>query len=139
MVLAFTGTRQGLTKKQTENLKNFLERGKKKIKLCLHGDCLGADEQFHNLVRNILDCQIWSYWVPGKWNAEKHKDSDKNFKRKNYLQRNREMVVHADLIIGFPKENKIANRGGTWYTISYAKVYDKRVGIFYPDGRIYVE
>lgn len=114
----FTGTQIGMTDFQKNQVIEFLKNWE--YNEFIHGNCIGADADFHELVRkyiknsNIITLSVYK----GKCANCK---SDFNLIRNDYLARNREMVKSADYIIGCPKTNYPTKRGGTFYTLRYAQ------------------
>jgi hypothetical protein len=143
-IAGFTGTREGLSAFQRENLFNFLTASRPYG--LHHGDCVGADEEAHGIASMLS--------IP----VVVHPPSSKKFRAfcgkkkgmlpqplvswhhcKPYLERNRNIVDSATYLIACPKENQRpqAMGGGTWYTVDYAlKQVVSPVYLFYPDGRV---
>jgi hypothetical protein len=138
--LGFTGTQQGMTKDQKEMvdllLWNFLP------KIVNHGDCIGADAEFHDLCcilkekrkkKDIPDIHIWP---PDK--AKKRKFCEgyaELHPEAPYLERNRSIVEHSRIMIAAPKETEETLRSGTWSTIRYSVQTRTPTIIVWPDGR----
>ena len=98
-----------------------------------HGDCLGSDEESHKIVRNIGFWRV-TIWPPidPKWRAWCTADVLKL--EQPYLKRNRSIMNATSLLIATPKSE--LEKGGTWYTINFARSRRKRVLIVWPDGEI---
>ena len=131
--LGFTGTRKGMTKKQKTVLTSLV------ITLNPHefhdGDCDGADEEAHDIVRKVIGCRMIGH-PPNNDKARAHCKYDMNFLPKPYLERNRDIVNDVDHMVATPDTMKEKERGGTWYTIRYARKQDRKLTIIYPDGTI---
>ena len=131
----FTGTRSsGLNENQKENiiklLKNDLENNK--IIKIHHGDCIGADQDFHNLCLNLSN-KIFIIIHPPINNNFRAYCNNYNIikKEKPYLDRNKDIVNESQILIACPLDkNKEIIRSGTWSTIRYAKKIKKKVLIF---------
>lgn len=130
--VAFTGTRAGMTYKQAATFTGLLTLTP--MVEFHHGDCVGADEQAHNLV--IAHGGIFIISHPP--DNDKHRahcdDVTYQFQPLPYLDRNRAMVDLCDLLIATPGQKEEILRSGTWATIRYARVLGRRVVMVYPDG-----
>lgn len=134
MDIGFTGTRFGMTEKQK---KAFEEKIKEMyITEFHHGDCIGADKEAHNIVRE--QCHTAKIFVhpPNNGKLRAHCKGDFTASEKPYFVRNHEIVDACDCIIATPKENHEICRSGTWATIRYAKKNNKKTLIIYPSGYI---
>lgn len=131
--LGFTGTRKGMTKKQKTVLTSEV------IVANPHefhdGDCVGSDEEAHDIVTKAIGCRMVGH-PPDNDKARAHCMYDMNYLPKPYLDRNREIVDDVDHIIATPNTMKEKERGGTWYTIRYARKQGRKLTIIYPDGTI---
>jgi hypothetical protein len=119
-IVGFTGTRQGMTSHQYALVVELLD--KPGIESAHHGDCIGADAQFHHLClsRNIpivvhppSDDKLRA-WCPG---AAEYKPE------RAYLDRNRDIVRECTLLVAAPYEFEEPShpRGkGAWFTVRYA-------------------
>lgn len=125
IVVGFTGTRSGMTDIQKEKVEEILVKDKPNY--VIHGGCIGADEDFHHIVKKL---GIYIKVRPGHSAKDgdtsfhfDYSDADEVGESKSYFQRNRDIVIECDLLIGAPY-NKVET-GGTWYTINYAKQIGK--------------
>ncbi len=147
MRLGFTGTRDGLTEKQYNTLvrciraregetinSDFFFSGKPRMwDTLLHGDCIGADLEAHNIaVVARIPINVYPptdnkhrVFCDGEWTAQPQ----------SYLDRNKAIVNRSDALIACPKGPEEL-RSGTWSTVRYARKQKKTVYIIYPDGRI---
>jgi len=135
----FTGTRNGLNTKQKEEIKRILENDIKNnlIIEVYHGDCVGADADFHDICRSV-SANIKIYIIPG-YHKDKNEinnlrafcEGDVILESKSYLDRNRDIVNNCNILIGCPKSNLEEVRSGTWYTIKYARKNNKTNIIIY--------
>jgi len=117
MKIGFTGTRNEITTKQFDDLFHFINQ-LENVTMCHHGDCVGADATFHDICESLgLPITIHP---PVEDKLRAWKKSDLIEEPKTYLVRNRMIVDSSDLLIGVPRAMK-ETRGGTWYTINYAK------------------
>lgn len=127
MIIGFTGTRSGMTNFQKEIVKEELL--KKKPECVIHGGCIGADEDFHKIAKE-LGIKITVY--PGHSAVDgdtsfhfDYSDADEIFPSESYFKRNRRIVDDSDFMLATPYSQE--QKGGTWYTIKYSK--DKGKGI----------
>jgi len=143
MRLGFTGTREGLTERQEERLRELMAfcLMTEEITEAHHGDCIGGDEQFHNLALELEIPKIVIHPpIDSKLRAW---CSDDNFgtidvvllPERPYLRRNRNIIRDTDRIIGCPKESiepGVKRGQGTWSTIRQARDRDKLLEIIWP-------
>lgn len=134
-IIGFTGAREGMKKSSKALIKDFIIKGNY-IEFH-HGDCVGADEQFHLLVDslNIKDAVIhihppitsrgYKANCASKLNRTKILLHDE----KSFLHRNRDIVNSSDLIIATPKSLSMKHLGGTWWTVNYALEKHKEIMI----------
>lgn len=130
--IGMTGSRDGMTDEAKSWLNSYI-KSTNNIENVHHGDCVGADTDFHNIA---LEHGLSIHIHPPKYssNREFNKDYDKIYGEKDYLKRNRDIVNDTDLLLGFPNGYTNVLRSGTWSTIRYAKKVGKHVIIVYPDG-----
>lgn len=134
--IGFTGTRDGLTKTQCTKIINFLNQYKDH-KICVfHGDCIGADTDFHKLCEefrsNNIDVNFVITIVPPDNNSMRgFNNGDPTLKPKPYLERNKDIVRNSDILIGCPRDLKKEElRSGTWSTIRFARKTNKPIELF---------
>src|SRR5688572_8508535 len=131
MKIGFTGTQIGMTQAQKKAVTEFLKSSKPEE--VHHGDCIGADEDFHNICL-YLDIPVVIH-PPVK---DSKRAFCKNYKEirksKEYLERNHDIVDETDCLIACPKSEKEELRSGTWATIRYARFVNRNETIIYPDG-----
>ena len=133
MILGFSGTRHGLTEKQRDLLTRLLDRIKPVE--ARHGDCIGADTEFHHLCRS-RGVGVVLHPPPAGPGRACNSDALIVMPEKGYLSRNRDIVDGADMLIACPADMKEIRRSGTWSTIRYARKTGKRLVVIYPDGRV---
>lgn len=131
--IGFTGTRNGMTKEQHQRVKEIVKLAN--ATTAVHGDCLGADEDFHNICHeqgleiNIRPCTFA--------NMRANCDGNEIAEPVAPMQRNRMIVDDADLVIACPPNYvKIKTGSGTWATIGFAKRANKKLIIVFPDGTL---
>jgi hypothetical protein len=102
-----------------------------------HGDCVGADEQFHDILTEGLGWTIVIH--PSSSDALRAYKGEGEFDTiilppKPPLQRNHDIVDASDLMIACPNEREEILRSGTWATIRYARERHKPLIVILPDG-----
>jgi len=131
-VLGFTGSQRGASKEQMESVWSLLHGRINAIAAFHHGDCIGADQQVHELLRaSILpvihpptDESKRAFCTGGVFRAAKP-----------YLERNHDIVDACDVLIALPGGVDEQRRSGTWATIRYARKVGRELIIIYPGGR----
>ncbi len=130
--LGFSGTRYGMTDEQFRAVGHLV--ADIKATHYHHGDCIGADAQFHNLVLPLGEiiihppavdycrahCTMASAWMPSL----------------PFLERNRAIVDASDALIAAPHERVEQQRGGTWSTLRYAREIGKPLYLVLPNGLV---
>ena len=139
MKIGFTGTQIGMSAEQKRAFSKICSViiNDSKINELRHGDCIGADEDAHNIIRELSD-KISIHIHPPKI-KDKRAFCENFFKiheEKDYLNRNRDIVNSSDILIATPKEDIEQLRSGTWATIRYAKKQNISVVIIFPDGTL---
>lgn len=137
MILGFTGSRTGTTESQRLTLDRLIrEHARNGPIVAHHGDCIGADAYFDSAVRSFgATVHIHGALVGPYLKAKCCRDGDIRYPAKPPLDRNRDIVEAADLLIGCPKEAKSPHGpSGTWYTLRYAAKIGKPFVIIGPDG-----
>jgi len=140
--IGFTGTQSGMTLEQKKTVQrillSFVEDENIFISEVHHGDCIGADENFHKIIKaydHFLGIAIHIH-PPIKAIKRAFCDGTVLHKEKSYLVRNHDIVDACNVMIATPGEREEQLRSGTWSTIRYAKKCDKALHIIYPDGII---
>lgn len=136
MFVGFTGTRQGLTQPQRNELAVALSdllRVADTNNLpheFHHGDCIGADYEAHYLARKLG----WTIVVhpPENTKYEAWCIADQRRPSFPFLTRNHNIVRATDLLIACPRSNVEELRSGTWATIRYAREIGRPVHILEP-------
>lgn len=132
--ISFTGTRKGMNEIQKELFSQILDEiSPSKF---VHGDCVGADEDAHNIVVNKGIDDIAKRPCTFDNMRAFTKEGVCVAKPEYALDRNKKIVDDGELLIATPGENKEVMRSGTWSTIRYAKKVNKPVIIIYPNGTV---
>jgi len=97
-----------------------------------HGLCIGADLQFHGIVRTL------GWYVIGHPPIDvvhmAQCECDELLAPEKHMRRNKAIVMASDWMYGAPYEMQEQERGGTWATIRMARKAKKPLTIVYPDG-----
>ncbi len=126
-----TGSRDGMSYEAKETLKHFISTNI--IREVHHGDCKGADKEFHDICQsNNIKIIIHP---PSDNKARAYCVSEYILPEKQYLDRNRDIVNETDVLIAFPSSEIEELRSGTWSTIRYAKKINKKIILVYPNGK----
>jgi len=139
MKVGFTGTEMGMTKLQFELLETVLVL-LKDVDEVHHGDCKGADAQFHRLVcdktkasikiRPPINPRLRAYC------AADEARGDYIFPEKEYIERNHDIVDSVGVLIAAPPSLTETTRSGTWATVRYAIKEKTMVFVIYPNGTL---
>jgi len=136
--IGFTGTREGMSNKQLDVLEALLNRAS--FREAHHGDCVGADEQFHMIVDNKKHTEDRPLRIvihpPDNPTERAFCIGDVMNEVKPYLVRNDAIVKQSQVLIACPLTNKEEQRSGTWHTIRSARKAKHKIYIILPDGTI---
>ena len=133
--IGFTGARIGMTRLQRQMLETLLYMYPPDE--VDHGDCIGADEEFHNIVRKMFGKDVTIIGHPPtnpKYRA--FCIFDEIFPERPYLERNRDIVDSSKFLLGAPYSKSSVLRSGTWSTIRYAKSILRPHIIIFGDGTV---
>ena len=97
IIAGFTGTKEGLSQNQHQALSGLLN----KINVLHHGDCVGADEQAHNIV--VANPEILIYIHPPLQSKLRAycKLATMTYEVKPYIERNHDIVDATNCLIVF--------------------------------------
>ena len=145
MIIGISGTRKGLTEAQSISIIQYLTslRSQHEYLELHHGDCIGADENVHivcienKLVNKIIihpptNSSLRAYTE----NITANDITIEVTEDKDYLERNKDIVNMATIIIVCPKNADEELRSGTWSVYRTAKKQNKTIGLITPDGKI---
>lgn len=146
MKVGFTGTQKGMSKEQRRALAQtfkelYIDNDFDEFH---HGDCIGADEEAHDLVRELFcgDALVPNGNVeiiihpPIVYSKRACCDGDDILEPKPYLERNHGIVDATEMLIACPKEYEEQLRSGTWATVRYARKRGKWIVVVFPDGTV---
>ena len=136
MVIGFSGSKEGLDPYQLVLLKNYLTNINN-ITKALHGGCVGADEQFHDICLELgIPLEVhFGYSSKNKIKNHKYRANlNGPFTHKpfeTFFARNRTIADRSDIVFTGP--NSVLNkRGGTWHTWKYSNNTLKQPTIMLP-------
>ena len=135
--IGFTGTRNGMSGPQLATLRALLTSltyGADKVWYAIHGDCQGADAQFHAIAKE-LGAEVHIH-PPSDPKLRANCDADWAEDPKPYAVRNRNIVEDAHYIIAAPAQSNNPGYGGTWQTIRFSQDVDKLYRIIIPNGAL---
>jgi len=140
MKIGFTGTQRGMTQFQKDELKGLILL--LKVSEFVHGDCIGADEQAHQIAYEagvrVFTIFPSTYYKKrafcfnegkilnndnGQWNTVNVNDEKilvRWMPKDTPLNRNHYIVDNVSRMLAAPKEHEHTLRSGTWATIRYA-------------------
>lgn len=135
--LGFSGSREGMSPRQLDTVERFLAMSG--FKEAHHGDCVGADEQFHMLV----DAKVQEgndkirivIHPPDNPSERAFCLSGSMLPQQPYLKRNETIVKQSQVLLACPKSGK-EDKSGTWHTINCARKLKHKIYIVLPDGTI---
>lgn len=121
--IGFTGTRRGMTPAQVTSVERCIYTAAGPHGLAIvahHGDCIGADEQFHGLCRrNTRSVRIVIH--PSTHSLRAFCAGDETLEPLPPLDRNAAIVAASQMMIAAPLQDDPQPRGGTWATIHMAR------------------
>jgi hypothetical protein len=134
LVIGVTGTHTGATVAQKTTLRAFIQFLQPDE--ARHGDCIGVDAEFHDIVRESLETSYIVVHPPTDPKRRAYKQGDLIKPPKPFLVRDDDVILASDLMFGVPGEFKEHLRSGTWATIRHTRKFKKPLVIIYPDGTI---
>jgi len=136
MKLGVTGSRNGLTIRQRQEVMRRLGELGPVLKELHHGCCVGADFLIHQLAQWLdlpmvlhppTDTRLVAPLLLREGSKIEHRDP------LPYLERNRAIVDETTHLLVLPEGPEV-QRSGTWSTYRYAKSKNKPVSVLSPDG-----
>jgi hypothetical protein len=128
MKVGVTGTREGATEYQLNELRSVL--AKLKGTEFHHGDCAGVDEQAARIARE-LGYKIVCH-PPESDYLRAYCPADEMREPAGYLKRDRAIVDACDVLLVVPLQEEWQPKGGTWYTHDYAVKTKKPYNVIWP-------
>ncbi len=136
--LGFTGAKAGMNPDQYDALDDYVWRHRDQITQAHHGDCVGADAEFHELTVHIGLAHLIHIHPPSNPRLRAYcsiPDARLLHKPRPYLVRNRDIAYACDVLIAAPQENVEVVRSGVWATVRYARRNNKNIVLFLPNGK----
>lgn len=131
--IGFTGTRRGMTAAQRERVEEKLLAWRP-LEIH-HGDALGADAEFHQMVRELLPDTKIVIHPPNNPKMRAFCEGDEQRPEAPYLARNKDIVRASHLMLVMPAENTEQLRSGTWSTWRFARKSTGWITTILPDGQ----
>lgn len=132
MDVGITGTRNGLSLEQARYA--LREIPWDSLDALHSGDCIGVDEQLHDLAISKNVTSIGH--PPIKNDVRAFCEFDLEHEPRGYFPRNRDIVNSSNILYGFPPTEDDPGNGGTWYTINYSMKKGKKTIIVRPSGKV---
>jgi hypothetical protein len=139
--LGFTGRKEGITESQIIMITNFVRIIN--FASAIHGDCVGADACFHDIVRKEKPrpkAYIEKY--PSlHTDYQANKEADFINEPMKALVRDKIMANKSNIMLATPPTEQEILRSGTWATVRYARASPtiRKVIIIAPNGNFVVE
>lgn len=137
--VGFTGTQVGMTQQQIVKVVLVLTNLGRAL-WAHHGDCVGADAQFHEICRSHGFVAGITGHIPDNDKKRAFCQFDVEAEPREYLVRNRDIVNVSDVMIATPRQAVNQPVGsGTWYTIRYTRRQGKPLALVLPSGEVQYE
>ena len=138
--IGITATRRGATDAQIATLTRML-RNLYPVALH-HGDCVGGDEDAHNVAVSLKIRTVAH--PPDITKLRAWCLADRTKTPAPYLKRNEDIVHSTNALFAMPRQDKEpdakkARGSGTWYTVRFARKIGRPVTIIWPDGSVPLE
>jgi hypothetical protein len=136
-VLGFTGTRSGMSFEQKQ-LADVIIRAIQP-NLVVHGDCTGADTDFHQISLAHKD-ELKIRIRPCNHRSRAWNDgADEITEVKSPLVRNLDIVKDSSTLLAAPPTEEELRRSGTWHTVRAARRAEIPRIIVWPSGKVTLE
>lgn len=141
MRVMYTGPRDGMTGRQWVTVNNLIKHWD--INEAHHGDCVGGDAQFHDIVASWHGTDIITIHPPLDSKLRAFKVGGLMLPKRDYLVRNHNMVNvcadEFDVVIATPPSIVEIRRSGTWATVRYARKMLRNLVLVFPAGTQKIE
>lgn len=142
MRIGFTGTRHGMAPAQANRFYAYVCEHPD-FEEFHHGDCIGADSEAADAIRDVLTSEdpgpaikVVCHPPADQTHRAHNPHYDEIREPKTHFARNRDIVDETDCLVACPCDMAEQPKGGTWYTVGYARKRGKPVVIIWPDGTI---
>ena len=128
MNIGFTGSQDGMSRRQKETLKQVLTQfNLGRASTFRQGMCIGADTEAVSIAVDSTTALIVGYPPLNTDKMDKSVSSlcDELKPPQDYLIRNHAIVDESDLLIAAPSGHLEVQRSGTWATVRYARRQNK--------------
>jgi hypothetical protein len=132
MIVGFTGTQKRMTSEQYFAVYDLMRELKPEE--VHHGDCIGADDEFHSIACR-LDIPVVVH-PPSNPKKRAFNSGAAIWPEKPYLERNKDIVMSSDILVAAPETDTETLRSGTWATVRAARKLKMKVYIVSPDGTV---
>lgn len=143
MILGFSGTRMGMTAAQEYVVADFIRARAGQISEVHHGCCVGADAEFHALIRRHTSAKIighppiseYQLHIKSLVDYTSMADCDQLYQPADYLVRDDSILAVSEYMLFTPRTREPQQRGsGTWYCIRHWGEEPRT--IVYPTGSV---
>lgn len=136
--IGFTGTRHGMTPSQRSAVMAIVEEVTRGAGFVAHhGDCVGADAEFHDLCRMNPHSVIVVH--PGPLDDlpnQAGRVGDSRRENFSHMRRNKNIVMSSTVMIAAPFEAVEQTYGGTWKTVEMTRKAKRPLVIVWPSGAV---
>jgi len=117
--LGFTGTRNGMSPTQRAWIASYIQENLPDK--AAHGDCIGADADFHELLREFApNCEI-HIWPSTFEKMRAFCEGDVMYEPGRALERDKYIVKFSTHFVGCPPTDYEIQRSGSWATLRMAR------------------
>jgi hypothetical protein len=136
--IGFTGTRHGMTPSQRSAVSAILEEATHCAGFVAHhGDCVGADAEFHDLCRmNPLSVIVVHPGPVDDLPNQAGRVGDSRRENLPHMRRNKNIVMSSTVMIAAPFEPVEQAYGGTWRTVEMTRKAKRPLAIVWPNGAV---
>lgn len=138
MRVGFTGTQHGMTKPQllaVTRIFNLWYNRTKEGLVVHHGDCIGADAEFHGIAIQHAAIELHPCTIESK--RAHCQGADFEHPALPPLDRNGRIVEACEILLAAPSSGIEERRSGTWSTVRRARNARKPVVVVDPDGTVH--